>query len=59
MNLKKISFGNFKSLYNVSFEPGKINVFIGANGSGIYYMRYRKILFSTRIVSLVILYWGP
>lgn len=34
MNLKKISFGNFKSLYNVSFEPGKINVFIGANGSG-------------------------
>jgi len=34
MNLKKISFGNFKSLYNVSFEPGKVNVFIGANGSG-------------------------
>lgn len=34
MNLKKISFGNFKSLYNASFEPGKINVFIGANGSG-------------------------
>lgn len=34
MNLKKISFGNFKSLYNVSFEPGKINVFICANGSG-------------------------
>lgn len=34
MNLKEISFGNFKSLYNVSFEPGKVNVFIGANGSG-------------------------
>lgn len=34
MNLKKISFGNFKSLYGTSFEPGKINVFIGANGSG-------------------------
>lgn len=34
MNLKKISFGNFKSLYNTSFEPGKINVFIGANGAG-------------------------
>lgn len=34
MNLKTISFGNFKSLYNVSFEPGKVNVFIGANGSG-------------------------
>lgn len=34
MNLKKISVGNFKSLYHVSFEPGKVNVFIGANGSG-------------------------
>lgn len=34
MDLKKISFGNFKSLYNVSFEPGKVNVFIGANGAG-------------------------
>ena len=34
MNLKKISFGNFKSLYNTSFEPGKVNVFIGANGAG-------------------------
>ncbi len=34
MILKNISFGNFKSLYNTSFEPGKVNVFIGANGSG-------------------------
>lgn len=34
MNIRKISFGNFKSLYNASFEPGRINVFIGANGSG-------------------------
>lgn len=34
MNLKEISFGNFKSLYNTSFEPGRVNVFIGANGSG-------------------------
>ena len=34
MNLKKISFGNFKCLYKASFEPGKVNVFIGANGSG-------------------------
>ncbi len=34
MNLKEISFGNFKSLYNASFQPGRINVFIGANGSG-------------------------
>jgi len=34
MNLKKISVGNFKSLYDVSFEPGKVNVFVGANGSG-------------------------
>lgn len=34
MKLKNISFGNFKSLYNTSFEPGRVNVFIGANGSG-------------------------
>ena len=34
MNLKRISFKNFKSLYDTSFEPGKINVFIGANGAG-------------------------
>ena len=34
MHLKKISFGNFKSLYNTSFEPGHVNVFIGANGAG-------------------------
>ncbi|HJA66928.1 hypothetical protein B5F07_07900 [Lachnoclostridium sp. An169] len=34
MNLRKISFGNFKCLYKTSFEPGKVNVFIGANGSG-------------------------
>lgn len=34
MNLREISFGNFKSLYNVTFQPGRVNVFIGANGSG-------------------------
>ena len=34
MNIRKITFGNFKSLYNAAFEPGKVNVFIGANGSG-------------------------
>ncbi len=34
MNIKEISFGNFKSLYNTSFEPGKVNVFVGANGPG-------------------------
>lgn len=34
MNLKKITFGNFKSLYNTSFEPGKVNVLVGANGAG-------------------------
>ena len=34
MLLKEISLGNFKCLYQVSFEPGKVNVFIGANGSG-------------------------
>ena len=34
MKTREISIRNFKSLYNVSFEPGKLNVFIGANGSG-------------------------
>lgn len=34
MNLKRICIGNFKSLYDAEFEPGKINMFIGANGSG-------------------------
>lgn len=34
MVLNEISIKNFKSLYNVSFQPGKVNVFIGANGSG-------------------------
>ena len=34
MKIREILIRNFKSLYNVSFEPGKLNVFIGANGSG-------------------------
>ena len=34
MTIKEISVRNFKSLYEVSFQPGKVNVFIGANGSG-------------------------
>lgn len=34
MIIREISVKNFKSLYDVSFQPGKINVFIGANGSG-------------------------
>lgn len=34
MDINKIMIKNFKSIYDVSFEPGKINVFIGANGSG-------------------------
>lgn len=34
MKIREISIQNFKSLYHVSFEPGKLNVFIGANGSG-------------------------
>ena len=34
MKIREISIQNFKSLYNVSFEPGKLNVFLGANGSG-------------------------
>lgn len=34
INIGKIVIKNFKSLYDVAFEPGKVNVFIGANGSG-------------------------
>lgn len=34
MDIKEIKIKNFKSLYDVSFCPGNINVFIGANGSG-------------------------
>lgn len=34
MTIREINVKNFKSLYNVSFQPGKVNVFIGANGSG-------------------------
>lgn len=32
--INEIVIKNFKSLYDVSFEPRKLNVFIGANGSG-------------------------
>ncbi|WWR15301.1 AAA family ATPase [Lachnospiraceae bacterium JLR.KK008] len=34
MTIKEIRIRNFKSLYDVSFQPGKVNVLIGANGSG-------------------------
>lgn len=34
MKIKEIKIKNFKSLYDVSFSPGNINVLIGANGSG-------------------------
>lgn len=34
ISIGKIAIKNFKSLYDVSFEPGNVNVFIGANGSG-------------------------
>lgn len=34
MRINEISIKNFKSLYDVAFAPGKLNVFIGANGSG-------------------------
>lgn len=34
MTIREINVKNFKSLYDVSFQPGKVNVFIGANGSG-------------------------
>ena len=34
LNINKLIFRNFKTLEDVSFEPGRVNVFIGANGSG-------------------------
>lgn len=34
MNINKLSFRSFKTLEDASFEPGRVNVFIGANGSG-------------------------
>ncbi len=34
MKLDKITIKGFKSLFNVDFEPGNVNVFIGANGAG-------------------------
>lgn len=33
MRITNISIHNFKSLFDVSFEPGNVNVLIGANGS--------------------------
>lgn len=34
MRINKIHIQNFKSLYDTEFEPGNVNVLIGANGSG-------------------------
>ena len=34
ISVRKVTIKNFKSLYDVSFQPGNVNVFIGANGSG-------------------------
>lgn len=34
LNINKFFLKNFKTLEEVSFEPGRVNVFIGANGSG-------------------------
>lgn len=34
MNIRKIQIGHFKSLFDVSVEPGNFNVIIGSNGSG-------------------------
>ncbi len=34
MNLKKIHIKGFKSIVNQEFEPGQVNILIGANGSG-------------------------
>ena len=34
LKITSISIRNYKSLYGISFEPGDVNVLIGANGSG-------------------------
>ena len=34
MKIESISVKGFKSLNNITFEPGNVNVFIGANGAG-------------------------
>lgn len=34
MKIEKISVKGFKSLNNITFDPGNVNVFIGANGAG-------------------------
>ena len=34
MRINEIHIRNFKSLYDTKFEPGNVNVMIGANGSG-------------------------
>ncbi|MDO4492000.1 MAG: AAA family ATPase [Lachnospiraceae bacterium] len=34
MQIESISVKGFKALKNVTFEPGNVNVFIGANGAG-------------------------
>lgn len=34
MQIQKITIQDFKALKNATFEPGNINVFIGANGAG-------------------------
>ena len=34
MTIRKNNVKNFKSLYEVSLQPGKVNVLIGAHGSG-------------------------
>ncbi len=34
MTITEINVKKFKSLHDVSVQPEKVNVFIGANGSG-------------------------
>lgn len=34
MNISRISISGFKAIRNADFEPGNVNVFIGANGAG-------------------------
>ena len=34
MEIQEIAIRDFKALKDVSFQPGRVNVFVGANGSG-------------------------
>ena len=43
ITIKEITIRNFKSLFDVSFETGNVNVFIGANGSGKTFITVQEL----------------